>query len=170
MLFLILIIDKKLFFGQYKHCRIQHNKPKELLMTQKQNQQNTQESKFSWKTTNTILISIAALLTVLSGCKKEKLEPDTPNTTKTYTYYYDENGILMDTLMAHTNVDTFYVVPKTYDLFATASENNIHNVKNHLDNCTRHNPKTHGKGKFRAKNASIADSTWLANFGYDMSR
>ena len=112
---------------------------------------------------------LVALPFAFGGCEKDPVKPNQPQ-SKTYTYVYDENGIPMDTLMAHTNVDTFYVVPKTYDLFATASENNIHNVKNHLDNCTRHNPKTHGKGKFRAKNASIADSTWLANFGYEMSR
>ena len=112
---------------------------------------------------------LVALPFAFGGCEKDPVKPNQPQ-SKTYTYVYDENGIPMDTLMAHTNVDTFYVVPKTYDLFATASENNIHNVKNHLDNCTRHNPKTHGKGKFRAKNASIADSTWLANFGYVMSR
>lgn len=117
---------------------------------------------------------LAALPFAFGGCEKDPVKPENNgnnnNQPKTYTFVYDENGIPMDTLMAHTNVDTFYVVPKTYDLFATASENNIHNVKNHLDNCTRHNPKTHGKGKFRAKNASIADSTWLANFGYEMSR
>lgn len=124
-------------------------------------------------------IMLAALPFAFAGCGKENPAPDNGGTNpgggttpqpKTYTFVYDENGIPMDTLMAHTNVDTFYVVPKTYNLFATASENNIHNVKNHLDNCTRHNPKTHGKGKFKAKYASIADSTWLANFGYEMSR
>lgn len=114
---------------------------------------------------------LASIPFTFGGCEKDSDKQERDNDKpKTYTYIYDENGIPMDTLMAYTNIDTFYVVPKTYDLFATVSENGIHNVKNHLDNCTRHNPKTHGKGKFRAKYASLTDSTWLANFGYEMSR
>ena len=121
------------------------------------------------KMKKTFALGMVASLPLFTACEKNNDNPSEPQ-PKTYTYVYDENGIPMDTLMAYTNIDTFYVVPKTYNLFATASENNIHNVKNHLDNCTRHNPKTHGKGKFKATYASTADSTWLANFGYQMQR
>ena len=121
-------------------------------------------------------LGMGALLLFATSCEKDNNEPnrnnpDTPQPQpKTYTYVYDINGIPKDTVLAHTDVDTFYVIPTTYDLFATWGTENIHDLREHLENCQNQNPKTHGKDRLRAKNASVADSTWLANFGYQMER
>lgn len=113
---------------------------------------------------------LVALPFAFGGCEKDPVKPNQPTQSKTYTYMYDNYGIPQDTVLAHTDVDTFYVIPKTYNLFATVSEANIHNVRVHLENCKNMNSKTYGKGPFKAKNASYADSVWLANFGYQMQR
>lgn len=120
-----------------------------------------------------IIAGLAAL--PFAGCKKdEDITDQKPSnqtqTSKTYTFVYDEMGIPQDTLLAHMDVDTLYVIPTSYDLFATCSSENIHNVRNHLQACRNTNNKTRGKGKMRACYASVADSTWLAQFGYQMER
>lgn len=114
--------------------------------------------------------AMTALPFSFGGCEKDPVKPNQPTQSKTYTYIYDNYGIPQDTVLAHTDVDTFYVIPKTYNLFATAGETTIHNVRVHLENCQNMNPKTHGKGPFKASFASYADSAWLANFGYQIQR
>ena len=122
-------------------------------------------------------LAIAGLIALpFAACEKDDdiidQKPNTPATprAKTYTFVYDEMGIPQDTLLAHMDVDTLYVIPTSYDLFATCSSENIHNVRNHLQACRNTNNKTRGKGKMRACYASVADSTWLAQFGYKMER
>ena len=118
-------------------------------------------------------LGLAAAMMV-AGCEKEPAEPnrnnpDTPQPQpKTYTYYYDANGIPLDTLMAHTDVDTFYVVPISYDLCATWSENAMHTLRNHLEDRQNRNQKTRGKGYLKSINVNHNDSIWLSNFGYNV--
>lgn len=121
------------------------------------------------------IAAIALLTTALISCNKE--DENNTNTTpqdttqpKTYTYIYNEDGIPMDTVMAHTDVDTFYVIPTRFDLFATVSENNAHNIKNHLENCHNANSKTFGKGDLLLRNVTSEDSTYLSWFGYNVLR
>lgn len=115
---------------------------------------------------------------MVAGCEKDPVEPDhnnpsnpsNPQQPKTYTYYYDANGIPEDTLMAHTDVDTFYVLPTRPDLFATVSANNTHNIRSHLERSHNMNNKTFGKGPIILQNVSDEDSTYLAWFGYQVQR
>ena len=102
-----------------------------------------------------------------TGCGKDA-ETNIPWQPTTYTYVYDNTGIPRDTVLAHTDVDTFYVIPTRPDLFAGASENGVHTVRNHLENHTLVNPKMRGKGVFKVRHANDSDSTWLANFGYQV--
>lgn len=106
---------------------------------------------------------------VFAACEKDPVKPNQPQ-SKTYTYVYDNTGIPRDTVLAHTDVDTFYVIPTSQDLFAGASENGVHTVRNHLENHTLLNSKMRGKGKFIVRHANDADSTWLAKFGYQVQR
>ena len=122
-------------------------------------------------------LAIAGLIALpFAACEKDDdiidQKPNTPATprAKTYTFVYDRDGIPMDTVLAHMDVDTFYVIPTEYNLFETSSEANIHNVRNHLEERKNVNQKMHGKGRFCASFASVADSTWLAQFGYQMER
>lgn len=115
------------------------------------------------------LTGTAAVL-LFAGCEKDPVQPDKPQKPTTYTYYYGTNGIPKDTIMAHTDVDTFYVLPTEPTLFATMPESIIHELRNHLDNATRMNPKTHGLGSLKARNANNSDSTWLSDFGYNVYR
>lgn len=122
-------------------------------------------------------LAIAGLIALpFAACEKDDdiidQKPNTPATprAKTYTFVYDEMGIPQDTLLAHMDVDTLYVIPTRYDLFATWSEEDCHMLRNHLQGCRNTNSKTRGKGRMRARDASVADSTWLAQFGYKMER
>ena len=118
---------------------------------------------------------------VFVACEKDPVKPNNnggnggnggnnQNQYTTYTYVYDNTGIPRDTVLAHTDVDTFYVIPTSQDLFAGASENGVHTIRNHLENHTLLNSKMRGKGKFIVRHANDADSTWLAKFGYQVQR
>ena len=96
--------------------------------------------------------------------------PAQPSTPKVYTFVYDDDGIPADTARAYLDVDTFYVVPLQWDYFATLPSEGFHNLRNHLQSIIDINSKTRGKGDFRAKYASVEDSAWLSQFGYNVSR
>ena len=103
-----------------------------------------------------------------TSCEKEPT-PTKPH-SNTYTFYYDIYGVPSDTIRAHMDADTFFVVPIKYDLFAHVGEANIHNVRIHLEGCQRLNPRVRGKGRFRAPFFYPEDSIWLSNFGYNVER
>ena len=121
------------------------------------------------KNTVAKLILMGGLLAFFNtSCEKEPT-PTKPH-SNTYTFVYDECGIPIDTALAHMDVDTFYVIPVRYDLFLNLSRDNIRNVTTHLKNRQQQNPRMHGKGPFRTYDASAEDSTWLSNFGYNVTR
>ncbi len=124
------------------------------------------------------LVGLLALLP-FAACKKEPVEPEPtptpvtpaqPTTPKVYTFVYDGDGIPADTARAHLDVDTFYVVPVRSTLFQTISSNGIHNARNHLQSIIDINPKTRGKGDLITIYASVEDSAWLSQFGYNVKR
>lgn len=112
---------------------------------------------------------------VFVSCEKDPVKPDNnngnnqqPQKPKTYTYIYDNTGIPNDTVLAHMDVDTFYVIPTRPDLFAGVSQNGVHTIRNHLENHTLTNSKMHGKGDFIINEITPSDSSWLNNFGYNV--
>lgn len=150
-------------------------------MTPKQNQQNTQKSKFSWKTTNTILISVATLLTVLSGCKKEKLEPDNPNTTEPkkhnvelvygFSPSTDWQNISLDTLYKYNSdisVDSIFMIPENSNQYSTFSTNQLNTLVSKLRERHNVNPKkVFGKGELQLKNESTINNPEIVRFFRD---
>ncbi len=103
-----------------------------------------------------------------TSCEKEPT-PTKPH-SNTYTFVYDFYGIPSDTIRAHMDADTFYVIPTRYDLFAHIDTTNIQNIITHFKGCQRLNPRVHGKGRFKVPLATDRDSTWLSNFGYNVER
>lgn len=114
---------------------------------------------------------LAALPFAFGGCEKDPVKPNNDNNNnqpKTYTYYYDAMGIPTDTVKAHTNVDSFFVVPIRTDLFATWPEQDVHGLRNHLQNCRNYNLKTYGKGDMELHYANSDDIAFLKSFGYNI--
>lgn len=120
-----------------------------------------------------VILGLGAMTLAFTNCEKDNDKPGNGNNQQqktTYTYYYDGNGIPQDTVLAHSNVDTFYVLPTDTRLFETWPENTIHNIVTHLQNRSTLTKNMRGKEDFVTLYANPSDSAFLSNFGYNVKR